>query len=193
MSWNSGPLPLNARSLRSKFSIWRGLPRLGEGWFRQLFAWWATWLVGSLFGSLGMFFCCPLISVLELTFSASNLVILLFFLTFPFWVKVRFINFERTKLPAEILKHNLEEKRKYFSDICLEVERSDAEVQVSCWLSYFSLIVYVHACICLSRLALSLWIISFFWWHRLRVCTIKGFRIWLLLLTRWLASQILLC
>ncbi|CAL9013842.1 unnamed protein product [Prunus brigantina] len=42
---------------------------------------------------------------------------------------VRFINFERTKLPAEILKHNLEEKRKYFSDICLEVEKSDAEVQ----------------------------------------------------------------
>lgn len=50
-------------------------------------------------------------------------------------VKVRFINFERTKLPEEILKHNLEEKRKYFSDICLEVERSDAEVQVRsvCW------------------------------------------------------------
>lgn len=44
---------------------------------------------------------------------------------------MRFINFERTKLPEEILKHNLEEKRKYFSDICLEVEKSDAEVQVS--------------------------------------------------------------
>lgn len=43
---------------------------------------------------------------------------------------MRFINFERTKLPEEILKHNLEEKRKYFSDVCLEVERSDAEVQV---------------------------------------------------------------
>ncbi|KAM5580749.1 histone-lysine N-methyltransferase ATXR3 [Rosa sericea] len=42
---------------------------------------------------------------------------------------VRFINFERTKLPEVILKHNLEEKRKYFSDICLEVEKSDAEVQ----------------------------------------------------------------
>ncbi|KAI4322580.1 hypothetical protein L6164_022257 [Bauhinia variegata] len=42
---------------------------------------------------------------------------------------VRFINFERTKLPEEILRHNLEEKRKYFSDICLEVEQSDAEVQ----------------------------------------------------------------
>lgn len=43
---------------------------------------------------------------------------------------MRFINFERTKLPEEILKHILEEKRKYFSDICLEVEKSDAEVQV---------------------------------------------------------------
>ncbi|KAG7022888.1 Histone-lysine N-methyltransferase ATXR3, partial [Cucurbita argyrosperma subsp. argyrosperma] len=43
---------------------------------------------------------------------------------------VRFINFERTKLPEEILTHNLEEKRKYFSDICLDVEKSDAEVQV---------------------------------------------------------------
>ncbi|KGN43552.1 histone-lysine N-methyltransferase ATXR3 [Cucumis sativus] len=42
---------------------------------------------------------------------------------------VRFINFERTKLPQEILAHNLEEKRKYFSDICLDVEKSDAEVQ----------------------------------------------------------------
>ncbi|XP_065013683.1 histone-lysine N-methyltransferase ATXR3-like isoform X1 [Musa acuminata AAA Group] len=42
---------------------------------------------------------------------------------------VRFINFERTKLPDEILRHNLEEKRKFFSDICLEVEKNDAEVQ----------------------------------------------------------------
>ncbi|XP_044467024.1 histone-lysine N-methyltransferase ATXR3-like isoform X2 [Mangifera indica] len=53
----------------------------------------------------------------------------------PSWVVaysarlVRFINLERTKLPEEILKHNLEEKRKYFSEICLEVEKSDAEVQ----------------------------------------------------------------
>ncbi|XP_057953048.1 histone-lysine N-methyltransferase ATXR3 [Malania oleifera] len=42
---------------------------------------------------------------------------------------VRFINFERTKLPEEILRHNLEEKRKFFAEICLEVEKSDAEVQ----------------------------------------------------------------
>ncbi|XP_031254562.1 histone-lysine N-methyltransferase ATXR3 isoform X2 [Pistacia vera] len=53
----------------------------------------------------------------------------------PSWVVaysarlVRFINHERTKLPEEILKHNLEEKRKYFSEIFLEVEKSDAEVQ----------------------------------------------------------------
>ncbi|KAK9285863.1 hypothetical protein L1049_025064 [Liquidambar formosana] len=42
---------------------------------------------------------------------------------------VRFINFERTKLPEEILRHNVEEKRKYFAEISLEVEKSDAEVQ----------------------------------------------------------------
>ncbi|KAI9177723.1 hypothetical protein LWI28_018482 [Acer negundo] len=42
---------------------------------------------------------------------------------------VRFINLERTKLPEEILRHNVEEKSKYFSDICVEVEKSDAEVQ----------------------------------------------------------------
>lgn len=46
-------------------------------------------------------------------------------------LKVRFINFERTKLPDEILKHNLEEKKKYFSDICLEVEKNESEIQVS--------------------------------------------------------------
>lgn len=44
---------------------------------------------------------------------------------------MRFINFERTKLPEEILRHNLEEKRKYFLDICLDAERNDAEIQVS--------------------------------------------------------------
>lgn len=47
------------------------------------------------------------------------------------YVKVRFINFERTKLPEEILRHNLEEKRKYYADISIEVEKSDAEVQVN--------------------------------------------------------------
>jgi len=63
-------------------------------------------------------------------------------------LKVRFINFERTKLPEEILKHNLEEKRKYFSDICLEVERSDAEVQV-CSLSVYFLLRTLFSDICL--------------------------------------------
>ncbi|XP_019167719.1 PREDICTED: histone-lysine N-methyltransferase ATXR3 [Ipomoea nil] len=42
---------------------------------------------------------------------------------------VRFINLERTKLPDEILRHNLEEKKKYFSEICMEVEKNDAEIQ----------------------------------------------------------------
>lgn len=59
---------------------------------------------------------------------------------------MRFINLERTKLPEEILRHNLEEKRKYFSDICLEVEKSDAEVQVMFTLSipFSSLQLPVH-------------------------------------------------
>ena len=47
---------------------------------------------------------------------------------------MRFINFERTKLPEEILKHNLEEKKKYFADISIEFEKSDAEVQVNVYL-----------------------------------------------------------
>ncbi|XP_038712807.1 histone-lysine N-methyltransferase ATXR3-like isoform X2 [Tripterygium wilfordii] len=53
----------------------------------------------------------------------------------PAWVVafsarlVRFINLERTKLPDEILRHNMAEKRKYFTEVFLEVEKSDAEVQ----------------------------------------------------------------
>ncbi|KAI3780786.1 hypothetical protein L2E82_10777 [Cichorium intybus] len=42
---------------------------------------------------------------------------------------VRFIHFERTKLPEVILTHNLEEKRKYFTDICMDTERNEAEIQ----------------------------------------------------------------
>ncbi|KAL0306944.1 UNVERIFIED_CONTAM: Histone-lysine N-methyltransferase ATXR3 [Sesamum radiatum] len=42
---------------------------------------------------------------------------------------VRFINFERTKLPNEILRHNIEEKKRYFAEIHMEVEQSDAEIQ----------------------------------------------------------------
>lgn len=56
-------------------------------------------------------------------------------------MKVRFINFERTKLPEAILKHNLEEKRKYFAEIHLEDEKSDAEIQVLCG---FVIISYCH-------------------------------------------------
>lgn len=46
-------------------------------------------------------------------------------------MKLRFINFERTKLPDEILKHNVEEKKKFLTEICLEVEKNDALVQVN--------------------------------------------------------------
>ncbi|KAI3736251.1 hypothetical protein L6452_15789 [Arctium lappa] len=42
---------------------------------------------------------------------------------------VRFIHFERTKLPKVILTHNLEEKRKYMIDICMDTERNEAEIQ----------------------------------------------------------------
>lgn len=42
---------------------------------------------------------------------------------------IRFINFERTKLPEEILRHNLEEKRKYYAEISVEMEKTDAEIQ----------------------------------------------------------------
>ncbi|KAI4383284.1 hypothetical protein MLD38_009140 [Melastoma candidum] len=42
---------------------------------------------------------------------------------------VRFINLERIKLPGEILRHNLEERRKYFLETCIDIEKSDAEVQ----------------------------------------------------------------
>ncbi|KAK9689683.1 hypothetical protein RND81_09G075000 [Saponaria officinalis] len=42
---------------------------------------------------------------------------------------VRFINFERTKLPDKILEHSLEEKKKYNLEISVEMERSDAELQ----------------------------------------------------------------
>lgn len=49
---------------------------------------------------------------------------------------MRFINFERVKLPEEILRHSLEEKRKYFVDVCLDVEKNDAEVQVNVALSH---------------------------------------------------------
>lgn len=44
---------------------------------------------------------------------------------------MRFINIERTKLPDEILRHNIEEKKRYFAEIHLEVEKSDAEIQVA--------------------------------------------------------------
>ncbi|XP_051124963.1 histone-lysine N-methyltransferase ATXR3-like isoform X2 [Andrographis paniculata] len=42
---------------------------------------------------------------------------------------VRFIKFERMKLPAEILRYNIEEKKRYFTEIDLEAEKKDAEIQ----------------------------------------------------------------
>ncbi|KAL1555558.1 histone-lysine N-methyltransferase ATXR3-like [Salvia divinorum] len=42
---------------------------------------------------------------------------------------VRFINFERMKLPKEILKHNIEEKKRFFAEVNMELERTDAEIQ----------------------------------------------------------------
>ena len=76
---------------------------------------------GSLFGLPGMHFCCLLIFVLRFTFPLVVYLCFLFFLT-SILIEDRFMNFERPKLPAEILKHSLEGKRKYFSYICLEVE-----------------------------------------------------------------------
>lgn len=57
---------------------------------------------------------------------------------------MRFINYERTMLPEEILRHNLEEKRKYFADICLEVEKNDAEVQVRLFLKSYTIILMIE-------------------------------------------------
>ena len=82
---------------------------------------------GSLFGLPGMHFCCLLIFVLRFTFPLLVYLCFLFFLT-SILIEDRFMNFERPKLPTEILKYSLEGKRKYFSYICLEVEKSDAKV-----------------------------------------------------------------
>ncbi|XP_074379829.1 histone-lysine N-methyltransferase ATXR3-like [Apium graveolens] len=42
---------------------------------------------------------------------------------------VRFINFERVKLPAEIIKHNTEEKNKYFAEVGSEYEKAEDEYE----------------------------------------------------------------
>lgn len=44
---------------------------------------------------------------------------------------MRFIYLERQKLPDEILKHNVEEKRQFLIDINMDSEKNDAEVQVN--------------------------------------------------------------
>lgn len=59
---------------------------------------------------------------------------------------MKFINFERTKLPEEILRHNLDEKRKYFAEISIEVEKSDAEVQVNVLITPNLFTFLIHLC-----------------------------------------------
>lgn len=44
---------------------------------------------------------------------------------------MRFIYLERQKLPDEILKHNVEEKRQFLIEINMDSEKNDAEVQVN--------------------------------------------------------------
>jgi len=92
-------------------------------------------------------------------------------------MKVRFINFERTRLPEVILKHNVEEKRKFFAHISLEDEKSEAEIQVGV-LAVITFLAIISTMLANSKHLLSLE------WLRLRVYTIPGFRIWHLLLTR---------
>lgn len=46
---------------------------------------------------------------------------------------MRFIYLERQKLPEEILKHNVDEKRQFLIEINMDSENNDAEVQVK-WL-----------------------------------------------------------
>ena len=74
-------------------------------------------------------------------------------------MKVRFINFERTRLPEAILKHNVEEKRKFFADISLEDEKSEAEIQVcaGCYnffpTSCFTMLIALSLSLSLSGMA----------------------------------------
>lgn len=82
------------------------------------------------------------------------------FLNYLLLLKVRFINFERTKLPDEILKHNLEEKKKYFSDICLEVEKNESEIQVRMLSAGVLYLVYIPFSICMCVGFFSLYNLS---------------------------------
>lgn len=43
---------------------------------------------------------------------------------------MRFINFERRKLPEQILKHDVKQKKKFGVEILFEYEKSDVEIQV---------------------------------------------------------------
>lgn len=54
---------------------------------------------------------------------------------------MRFIYLEREKLPEEILKHNVEEKRQFLIEINMESEKNDAEVQVYMPMTQLGLLV----------------------------------------------------
>lgn len=68
---------------------------------------------------------------------------------------MRFINFERTKLPGEILKHTIEEKKRFFAEINMDLEKTDAEIQV--YVPQFSLIFHLlfPFCVCLPMRMLA--------------------------------------
>lgn len=61
-------------------------------------------------------------------------------------MKVRFINFERKKLPEEILKLNGEEKMKYIPNYNPEDDKIDAQIQVKLVfiISLISFLVFMH-------------------------------------------------
>lgn len=69
--------------------------------------------------------------------------------------QVRFINFERTELPNEIFRHNVEEKKKYLAEIQLDVEKSDAEIQV--YGPYFIICLYMSRVVYADFISVSLW------------------------------------
>lgn len=57
---------------------------------------------------------------------------------------MRFIYLERQKLPDEILKHNVEEKRQFLIEINMESEKNDAEVQVYMLMAQLGLLVFFN-------------------------------------------------
>lgn len=58
---------------------------------------------------------------------------------------MRFIFFERQKLPHEIFKHNVDEKRQFFTDINMDSEKNDAEVQVGLRTATSCNVIYIKS------------------------------------------------